>query len=233
MASKKIKFSKFFKDNWVITLFSTMFGVIAGLYLTDYYEGKQLNESKENAIIMVKQEIDNNREELLRYDSICRRMYERSSYVFSKMNANIEIFIHKDSTKIFEENSDGIIEDLRFEDYLKHRDTVQVKGEMNMFVGSKLALLDLNDVIWQSYKQTDYMNITSFTCITGLEEVYQFQQKNNNVNKEWLGELTSGSFLQSEAQLSEFMFLWDKALAVNQTLLNTYDSLDAIFKDCK
>ncbi|WP_299114548.1 hypothetical protein [uncultured Winogradskyella sp.] len=227
-----MKLSKFFKDNWVITLFSTMFGVIAGLYLTDYYNNSQLNEAKQNALSMVMQEINNNKAELIVYDSICRKMYERSSYVFSKLNNDQEIFIHKDSTKLFEEKSDGIIEDLKFEKYLKHKDTVRVRGEMNMFVGSKLALLDLNDVIWQSYKQTNYIDITGFDCITGLEEVYQFQRKNNSVNKDWLNQLMHGAFLQGDQQLNEFMLLWSRALGSNETLINAYSATEVIFENC-
>ncbi|WP_299366233.1 hypothetical protein [Winogradskyella sp.] len=227
-----MKLSRFFKDNWVITLFSTMFGVIAGLYLTDYYEDRRLNKSKLNALEMVKQEIKNNKEELIAYDSICRSMYHRSSYVLSKINAENQIFIHKDSIEIFRRNANGIIENLEFETNVSHKNTVQVRGDMTMLVRSKLALVDLNDVIWQSYKQTNYINVTSFNCITSLEELYQFQAKNNLANKEWLDLLLKGSFLQGKDQLDEFILAWNNAIEMNTILLGTYDSLDDIFKNC-
>ncbi len=232
MGKRKLNFSSFFKDNWVITLFSTMFGVIAGLYLTDYYNDKQLNDSKLSALAMVKQEINQNKENLLVYDSICRKMYHRTAYVFSKINVAREILIHKDSTEVFEEKSDGIIENIKFEEYSKNKNIIQVRGEMNLFVGSKLALLDLNDVIWESYKQTNYINVTSFNCMTALEELYQFQQENNKVNKYWLDDLMKGSFLQGEEKLNEFMLKWNRAIEMNEILLNTYQSTASIFKDC-
>ncbi len=227
-----MKLSKFFKDNWVITLFSTMFGIIAGLYLNAYYEDKQLNESKRDALEMVKQEITNNQETLLAYDSICRSIYNKSSYVFSKMNANNEIFVSKDSVDVFKKRSSGVIENLKFESNSKHKGKLQARGDMNLFVGSKLALVDLNDVIWRSYKQTNYINVTSFSCITAIEELYQFQTKNNLANADWMDHLMQGHFLQGEEELSEFMFMWLKALEMNQILLNAYNNSDTIFKEC-
>ncbi|WP_422107094.1 hypothetical protein [Winogradskyella sp.] len=233
MSADNKRLSKFFKDNWVITLFSTMFGVIAGLYLTDYYEDQQLNRSKLSALEMVKQEIANNKETLSTYDSICRSIYDKSSYVFSKMNTNKEIFVSKDSVEVFKSKSDGIIEDLEFESSSTYTDKLRVRGDMNMFVGSKLALVDLNDVIWKSYKQTNYVNVTDFSCITSIEELYQFQTKNNATNSDWMDYLMQGHFLRGEEELAEFMFKWVKALEMNEILLNAYNNIEVIFEDCK
>ena len=228
----KINFSlkKFLISNWFVTLFSTMLGVIAGLYLTDHYDDVQLNKSKLNALEMVKQEIENNKETLFVYDSICRSMYDKSSYVFSKMNADNEIYIDKDSIEVFKKKSEGMIGNMTFEP--STIDKLQVRGDMNMFVSSKLALVDLNDVIWQSYKQTNYINATNFNCITSLEELYQFQAKNNTFNREWMNQLMKGYFLQGEKELDEFMFSWVKALEINLILLNAYDNTESIFKNC-
>ncbi|MEO1030374.1 MAG: hypothetical protein AAFX55_03165 [Bacteroidota bacterium] len=233
MSSERKRFAKFFKDNWVITLFSTMFGVIAGLYLTDYYEVQQLNKSKLSALEMVKQEIANNKETLSTYDSICRSIYHKSSYVFSKMNTNKEIFVSKDSVEVFKMKSDGIIENLEFESNSTYTDKLRVRGDMNMFVGSKLALVDLNDVIWKSYKQTNFVNVTDFSCITSIEELYQFQTKNNATNSDWMDCLMQGHFLRGEEELAEFMFKWVKALEMNEILLNAYSNTEVIFEDCK
>ena len=227
-----MKLSKLFKDNWVVTLFSTMFGIIVGLYITDYYEGRALNKAKLSALKMVKQEIRNNKETLVVFDSICSTMYSKSSYVFSKMNADNEIFVHKDSVDMFIKQSKGMIDNLKFEPSAKYKDKLRARGDMNMFVGSKLALVDLNDVIWQSYKQTNYINVTSFTCITAIEELYQFQTKNNRTNSQWMDYLMQGHFLLGEDELNEFMFMWVKALEMNDILINAYTNADNIFKDC-
>lgn len=44
---------KVLKSNWVVTIMSTMIGVIIGLYLTNYNESQKLNKAQQTAFEMV------------------------------------------------------------------------------------------------------------------------------------------------------------------------------------
>ncbi len=66
-ASFKNKIPKIFKNEWTVTLVSTMLGVIFGLYSTHYFENKQLQEAKNNALEEVRKEISKNEVSLKKY----------------------------------------------------------------------------------------------------------------------------------------------------------------------
>lgn len=208
----KIKLTPVFKvlkSNWVVTIMSTMIGVVIGLYLTNYNESQKLNKAQQTAFEMVKQELNKNHETLIAYDSISTNTYHNATYVFSQVNNDFKIVIHKASIPEFETNSKGIMNNVVFEALPEVEDSVRVRGEMNLNLNSKLALIDLNNVIWESYKQTDFLNVTNFECVTALEELYQFQDTHNSLNRRWMNEFSEGAFLKGKLQLSEFMILWD------------------------
>lgn len=232
MGKSKQRLSLFFKDNWVVTLFSTMFGVIAGIYLTGYFEERSLIVSKQNALEMVKQEIEQNRLALTAYDSTSRDSFEKTSYIFPKINEEKEILISKDSIEAFKAKSGGMISKLTFEPIIDDVNKVKVRGDLTLFINNKLVLLDLNSVIWQSYKQTNFLNVTSFECMTDIEELYLFQDNYNALNKKWSEEFTGGQFLASKDRLDNFMGLWENLLDMNTLLINTYKMTDETFKDC-
>ncbi|GGI55856.1 hypothetical protein [Winogradskyella haliclonae] len=232
MAKTKLSLSKILISNWFITLFSTMLGVIGGLYLSNHFENKKLIDSKQNAIFMIKKELENNNEQLHIFDSISRQAYDKTSYVFSKMNPNYNIFIHKDSLNRFKEKSLGMVDNIETKPHKISRDSIQIKGDMNLEIGSKLAVLDLNDIVWNSYKQTNYMDVTSFDCVTSLEELYKLQHNNNTVNNDLMDLLTKAYFLKGEDQLADFMLQWQKALQMNSFLLNAYSSTEEILSNC-
>ena len=69
---------KFFKNtakrlsnsNWVITLLSTMIGVILGFYLTNSNESRKLETDRINAVALLGDEIDENHKKLKEFDSV-------------------------------------------------------------------------------------------------------------------------------------------------------------------
>ncbi len=233
MAAKRFSISNFLKSNWVITLTSTMFGVIIGLYLTNSNEARKLREAQQTAFEMVKRELAKNQEALEVYDSISRNTYKRAKYVFSKMTNQKEIFIPKDSIDVFKTQSGGIINDLTIETATDRAGQMRVRGEMDLTLHSKLTILDLNDVIWESYKQTDFLNVTNFECVTALEEIYQFQESYNDSNRQWVDGLVNGSFLYGEDQLDRFMMLWKKSIKMSELLLRMYEMNGNILLECE
>ncbi|WP_299225580.1 hypothetical protein [uncultured Psychroserpens sp.] len=222
MKLKRLSISKFLKSNWVITLTSTMIGVIIGLYLTNYNESQKLEDDQEIAFDMVKQELKKNDNALKAYDSISRIMFKKASYVFSRMNEDYEIYISKDSVSKFKEKSKDIVTDITVEAVPNDKNKVKVKGEMTLNVDSKLVILDLNNIIWESYKQTNFLNLTDFECITALEELYQLQDSYNDDNRKWVNAFINGSLFEGYDEMVEFMRLWEKLLTMNDILLNMY-----------
>jgi len=231
MTKQSFSISKFLTNDWVITIISTMVGVIVGLYLTNYNEDQKLKNAQQKAFDMVTKELKKNKDVLTVYDSICDIAYQKSSYVFSLMTTNKELFIPKDSIEIFKKLSKGMINDITIEETTK-KDSVRIRGEMDLTLTSKLAVLDLNHVIWESYKQTNFLNATNFECVIQLEELYQFQDNYNEVNRRFVNMLTEGVFLKGESQLNEFMMLWNKVITMNKALLNVYDNYTENPIDC-
>ncbi len=232
MAKFNFSIRKFLISNWFVTLFSTMFGILAGLYISDYFEKKQLKSEQQEAFKMIKQEIRNNHQVLQDFDSISRLLFSRTSFILPKLNENNQLFIHKDSLDAFKEKSKNAIANMSFEKDAKHPNMLRVRGDMELFLNSKLAIITLNDVAWNSYKQTNYMSITSFNCITAIEELYKIQDNRNLKNRDWLSLFFKREFMVNEDKRNSFMESWRIALDTNTILLNFYDSIDDMFSDC-
>ena len=87
MARRKINFN----NAWFVTLISTMVGIIAGLYITNYFENNRLHTAKENALHQVESELRDNHKMLEIFHEQLASKYKPVGYLLSNLNDNVLI----------------------------------------------------------------------------------------------------------------------------------------------
>jgi len=163
---KKNLISRITNNQWIVTIVSTMLGVIFGLYLNNYSERNTLAKAKKNALIQVSDEILENEKDLVDYVQLVKAKYKAFDYLLPHINDDFEIVIHQDSLEAFINYSKNVFSYESSEKYSKNE--VEVSGELNLTVDSPLVLRGLSDITWNSYKQTNYLSITKFKCLTEI-----------------------------------------------------------------
>ncbi|WP_438989198.1 hypothetical protein [Polaribacter sp.] len=228
--TKRKKYIKFVSSNWVITLTSTMIGVILGLYLNGYYENKSLAEDKKKAITQVFTEISENKKSLKNYHDLIIKNYNQINYIFSKLNNDFEIIVHKDSTNLFISKTKALFTFAKSEKI--NSNFAKIRGDLNFNVDSPLMISSLSQITWQAYKQTNFLAITNFKCLKHIEIIYELQKEVNELNKLWVKKVLNGEFTQDIIIRNKFMSDWRSLLLRQSVLLKAYKMNDDILKNC-
>ena len=105
MARRKINFN----NAWFVTLISTMVGIIAGLYITNYFENNRLHTAKENALHQVESELRDNHKMLEIFHEQLASKYKPVGYLLSNLNDNV-LIISKDSLEIFKQRTKDVFQ---------------------------------------------------------------------------------------------------------------------------
>ncbi len=231
MASKNVGFfRRIISSNWFITLFSTMFGVIFGLYLNSRYEARTLHREKQKALTQVQDEITDNQETLADYYEVLHQKNEALGYVFSKLTADGEIIIATDSLDHFLARTAGTFE-LEGSEAIDD-DQLRLRGELSLNLNSKLLVNDLSHVMWDSYKQTDYLSITPFKCLTDIQGIYELQEEVNDLNFHWRSAFMKGDFILQKEKREAFMTDWGNLLLKQELLLKLYQLKEDALEAC-
>jgi len=230
--SKNKKYLKFISSNWVITLTSTMVGVLLGLYLNSYYEKKSLSKKKELAFEQVSIELSENQKLLEEYYRVSIKKYKELKYFITKINDNKQgVFVQKDSIDVFKNKTKSIFE---FDHFVELEDTklVKMRGDINIDIDSPLVFISLSNLTWESYKQAGFLRITDFKCLTSIEGLYEIQNGVNQLNKRWLDIFFRGQFYKDTSSREDFITEWRTLLSKQKLLLEAYGLKDEILKDC-
>ena len=224
------KIAKFFDNNWTVTLVSTMFGIIIGLYVTSYFEKKSLLRAKENALEQVATELSDNKILLESYHEVLDEKYQALSYLFGTMSQNMELITHLDSLNSFKTQTKSIFDFSTYESLANQQ--IKVRGDLNLHIESKLIARGLSHIVWDSYKQTNYMSVTKFDCLTDVEAIYNLQNEVNRLNTEWKAIFFRGPAVVDPVNRTDFMNLWDQLLLRQEMLLKFYSFKDEVLKNC-
>lgn len=207
-----------------MTLFSTMIGIIAGLYITNSYENRKLQRAKSDALEQVVLEIEVNRDTLQTYQDTLQVLYDACAYAFPHLSngeeGDLQVIIHKDSLEVFIEKTKSVITYENSEPY--SIDSLKIKGTLGIFFSGKLILADLSQITWEAYKQSSLLSITSFECLVALEDTYTLQQDVTSLNREFIQLLFSQEFMFADRTRNSFLILWRNLLLKQQALLNLY-----------
>lgn len=225
-----IRLTKILNNSWTVTLVSTMVGIILGLYITNYFEEKKLLKEKENALQQVSKELSDNLLILEEYNEILRQKYDALDYLIGNLNEELELVIHKDSVEQFVQETALIFTFENFENLDNNQ--VKMRGDLEFFIKSELIARNLSRIVWESYKQTNYMSVTEFDCLTEIEAIYSIQKEVNNLNAEWRDYFFKGVFMIGLEEREDFMKLWNQLLMKQKILLKFYRLKSDIMGNC-
>jgi len=227
---KKIKIN--FNNPWFVTLISTMIGIIAGLYITSYFQKNEMYNAKEKALVKVKKELQDNALILKDFHDKLSEKYEPMSAIFSNLNEHMDLVIPKDSLKAFLEVTDLVFAYDSLTTVSKTK--IELHGDVNFnFDEVALFIRDLSDILWSSYKETNYIAITDFDCIARIETFYVLQEEVNRKSDLWKNLLYKTDYVRNSKGIEEFMDTWRILLFKQQLLLELYESIEEVFEDCK
>ncbi|WP_435415934.1 hypothetical protein [Polaribacter aestuariivivens] len=207
-----------------------MLGVLLGLYLNGYYENKTLIEAKEKALEQVLNEVSENEEILTSYNAALKNKFNPMMYLFSKLNEDGEILVHKNSIKIFKENSKNIISIENIQE--KSADFYQIYGTFDFYLDSPLLFKGLSNVTWQSYKQTNYLSITNFRCLIDFEGLYELQQEVNKLNYNWRETFVNENFFENIVSRNKLAKQMRNLIIKQNLLLDLYKYRENVLKNC-
>ncbi|MBT6438854.1 MAG: hypothetical protein HOK72_04040 [Flavobacteriales bacterium] len=160
-------------SSWVITLTSTMLGVLIGLYLNDYNTHLNLEKKRVNAFQDVLTEIDNNFVKLAEYHDEIDFSLKELRQVSKLYNTDMKIIIHKDSLNSINQKFRNPLHELP----ATHQDSLWLVYWFQL--SGNLSVMDLHTATWDTYKQTDFLGLTDFNCIATIEDFYnQFEKFN-------------------------------------------------------
>lgn len=217
---------------WFVTLVSTMVGIIAGLYITNYFENNRLYNAKQKALTQVQIELKDNHELLKNFNEKLGEKYEPMFIVFSNLNEDMDLVIHKDSLASFLKSTKKIFS---YDSFTTVDATmIELHGDLNFNLENVgLMAKKLSSIVWDSYKQTNFLSITSFDCITNVETFYVLQEEINDIIEVWKNQLYQTFFVQNLKAAEEFMSNWRVLLLKQNLLLEFYKTVDTALTECE
>ncbi len=230
MKIKTNRLFSIFTGNGFITFTSTIIGVFVGIYLTDFYNRQSQLKARDDAFKQVSKEISTNADLLKDYRDTLQISFERLNYFNTKLNNDLKIIIHKDSLLVFKNKLKGV---LTVENTALHNsDSIQVRGDLNLNINSNLILFDLQTVIWSTFKQTDYLSLTPFDCISNIESIYNLFNDFNTSNLALRNNLLDGKYMTDKQSIALFLKDFKKILFKHEILINMCDANKNLFEDC-
>ncbi len=207
-----------------------MVGIVIGLYLTRHFEKRAQASAQQEAMAQVFQEIEDNNTLLKKHYDVLESSYTSMRYLFSKVDDNLALVLHKDSVAHFKTATASIFT-YTGEEPLPD-DKRRIRGDMNLDIESELIARDLSDIVWTSYKQTAYLSITPFKCLTDIEAIYDVQQDVDDDNAAWRSDFLLGQFMQNAASRDAFLQKWKQLLEKQKLLIHFYGFRENIATIC-
>lgn len=218
------------RSNWLITLVSTMLGVVAGFYLSNYGAERALHKAQQKALEAVKQELNENQGLLQEYQEIMLTKFTATRLVFGSINKDFELVVPKDSMDSFIQKTQSIFT------YQSHKDTLQgqvkLQGDVNVDINNKLVVSNLSSVVWSSYKQTEFLSITPFGCISDIETIHDMQTRFNQRNNTWKSSFFEGRFMGDTQARAEFLQQWQSLVFELELLLKMLNLSEKAIGEC-
>lgn len=223
---------RFFSNDWTITLVSTMIGIMLGLYITNFFEHRNLVSAKKKALIQVRTELDDNASVLKEYHDTLSTKFEALSHIFQYLNEDMKLVVPMDSLDSVKKHTKAVF---TFEGFGKlPGNQLELKGDLEVYLSSPLMFRDLSKTVWESYKQMEYLSVTKFECMTSIEGLYSMQEEVDEVNYAWKEMFYEGmDFIANPDLRKEYMKLLNKLITKQGLLLEFYKHLENVFEECK
>ncbi len=221
---------KIFSSNGLITFTSTILGVFIGIYVTDFYNRQSQLKARNDAFEQVEKEISNNTRLLIDYRDTLKVSFDRLKYFNSKLSDEFQIIIHKDSLPNFKRRLTSV---LVVEKTMPiGNDSLRVSGDFNLNIKSNLVVFDLQTVIWNTFKQTNYLSLTPFTCISNIEKIYNLFLDFNSTNIVLRNNLLDGNYMKDKNAIRRFERDFRKILFKHDLLIKMCESSKDLMQNC-
>lgn len=221
---------KIFSSNGLITFTSTILGVFIGIYVTDFYNRQSQLKARNDAFEQVEKEISNNTRLLIDYRDTLKVSFDRLKYFNSKLSDEFQIIIHKDSLPNFKRRLTSV---LVVEKTMPiGNDSLRVSGDFNLNIKSNLVVFDLQTVIWNTFKQTNYLSLTPFTCISNIEKIYNLFLDFNSTNNVLRNNLLDGNYMKDKNAIRRFERDFRKILFKHDLLIKMCESSKDLMQNC-
>lgn len=222
---------KIVNSSWFITLISTMIGVIAGFYLTDYNEKRKLLNGRDEAMKIVINELDDNQSNLQIFNDSLKIYYQPFFHVMSYYDIKEEtIIISKDSLDSFIEKTKLVFTFSKAEPHSK--DKISINGVLELNFTSKFLIADLSHIVWDAYKQSSFISATQFSCLREIEGIYQLQDRVDKENEEWFDTMLELARVQNISTIRNLLDKWKMMLDKQNMLLQIYEQKEFSLENC-
>jgi hypothetical protein len=222
----KINFSKFFTNNWVITLSATLIGVFLALYLNEWVASKNLQKQKSIATQNILAEIESNQNKLENIITDHSNLLNITVFFSTYFDEEDNLIAPSDSMQQFKRKYPSLItikdSTLLDNGYYKYT------GETHFNVA--LPNLQLTTIAWSTLKNSGYSTSYGFECLMHLETIemviHEVFRQNTLVLEYISGEKDSGT--KNEALIRQLEFL----IGYEKSLLSAYSQSESILKNC-
>jgi hypothetical protein len=153
-----------------------MIGVIAGILLTDYWQGRQDQHKRAFVIESIDKEIEDNKQYAIQFRDTLSYQLEPFATVIRAKNGD-SLRIHMDSLQSFIDQTAPVFTLAKTAPAAN--DSLILKGELNLNLNmeSMLLFIGFRDVVWSAYRTGKHVNNTEFECLVSLENLYSFQHE--------------------------------------------------------
>lgn len=226
----KEKILSFLNSNWTVTLVATTVGVYLGIFMNEHYSQKAERQSAEQAIEDVLLEIQDNYQELVKWDSISQRNYD----FFTLINQYV-IDLDELTLIMPPQKRDSI--STEFPGFLIVTDSTDQKdgtfsyhGSLELEFYSSLVFTPHFEIAWSAMKNTEYIRYLDFDCIKAINFFYKMFDYSNEARKKWLTVFIGKD--TDDENLDKTIDDWASENQVNQLLIQWYEKNQALLNNC-
>lgn len=212
-----------YKLNWkyiIVEILLIFVGINLAIWFNNWNTEKNLNHNKEVAISKIKEEINNNMEEII---------------AARKINQNV-ISAYKDFKEIYGKDSDVIITSSqnfrtlqrKYPGFFRVKDSMEIESGLKKYSGStyiELELADLKEIAWETTKSISITNEFNYECLYELENIYNLQQRVQDIMDQAVNALQN-------AKINELMTILNIMKQLDTQLEEHYSSMLNDIDDC-
>jgi len=209
--------------NWkyiIVEILLIFVGINLAIWFNNWNTERNLNHNKEVAIAKIKEEINNNMEEIV---------------AARKINQNV-ISAYKDFEEIYGKNSDVIITSSqnfrilqrKYPGFFRVKDSMDIESGLKKYSGStyiELELADLKEIAWETTKSINITNEFNYECLYELENIYNLQKRVQGIMDQAVNALQN-------AKINELMTILNIMKQLDTQLEEHYSSMLNDIDDC-
>jgi len=218
--------ARIFRNSWTITIFSTMIGVFAGIYLNGLFKESSLNRQLRIAMEKIEQEITSNEKIIVENYKQNLKYFEISKFIFQNLNTDGDLVLASGDMTKFR---------LKHPEVLVNIDSVYVKNDIYKYSGElnfelNPPSLTISNIAWVTFKNSQLTSNTNYDCLYYLEMIDNLQneliKENATMLKYFMGQSEKGE------KGAQFITQYQLLLDIEKALIDSYNSHKEVLEKC-